>query len=131
MICYANLEMAHITTSLSGPNIFNLTEKPLNKEIMDWINHGAKFNPYVRQPIHVTLQKFDDSFVDCTNKIFKRSFQKVLSGQSSIHRDLNALKQNKPESSRLIASLQTNYTAKRNQLKHHLHRLKYCLTMPI
>ena len=76
---------------------------------MDWINQGAKFNPYVHQPILVTLQKFDDSFVDCTNKIFKRSFQqtKVLS-----------------------ASLQTNYTAKRNQL-NHLHWLNYCPDMPI
>ena len=135
--------MAHITDSLSGQNIFNLTDRPLNTEIMDWINHrdrplnteimdwinhGAKFNPYVRQPLHLTLQKFDDSFIDSTNRIFKCSLRttKVLSGRSTIHRDLNALKQNKPGSRKLISSLQTNYTAKRSQLKHYLHRLNYC-----
>ena len=98
-----------------------------NKEIMDWINQGAKYNPFVRHPIHITLQKFDESFVACTNTIFKRSFRqpKVLSGRSSIHRDLNALKQSKPGSCQLITSLQSNYTAKRSQLKHHLHRINY------
>ena len=122
MIRYTDLEMAHITKSLSGSSIFNLTDKPLNKEIMDWINHRAKYNPYVRQPIHMTLQKFDDSFVACTNKIFKQSFcqTKVLSGRSSIHCDLNALKRSKPGSSQLISSLQSIYMAKGSQLKHKL-----------
>ena len=127
MIRYSNNEMEHITECLSGLNLFNLTDRPLSDEINEWISHGPKFNPYVKKPMHVLLQQFDESFISCTNKIFRRSLKQkgVITDKKTIHNDLNALKRTKPCSARLISSLQASYTEKRSQFKQHLRRLNY------
>ena len=127
MVRYSAQEMEHITECLSGLNLFNLTDKPLNDEINNWISNEAKLNPYVKKPMHILLQQFDESFISCTNKIFWRSLKqkKVISDRKTIHSDLNTPRKNKPGSATLIFSLQASYTDKRSQFKQNLRRLHY------
>lgn len=127
MARYVELELVHITDSLSGNNLFNLTEAPLNEDIQHWINKGGKYNPHVQKPIFVHLRQFDESFSDCINRIFRRNNfgRKVILDRSTIHKDLNAYKLAKPDSLTLVTSLQTSFTMKRRQFKNHLKRLQY------
>jgi hypothetical protein len=115
MTRYVDKEMNDITASLMGNNLFNLTDAPLTEEIQHWINTGGKYNPHVQKPIHLRLKQFDISFLQCVNKIFKRSHfrGKVILGTSSIHSDLNKFKSTNPASSDLISSIQGSYTSKR------------------
>jgi len=127
MTRYVDKEMNDITASLMGNNLFNLTDAPLTEEIQHWINKGGKYNPHVQKPIHLRLKQFDISFLQCVNKIFKRSHfrGKVILGASSIHSDLNKFKSTNPASSDLISSIQGSYTSKRRQFKNHLKRIQY------
>ena len=77
---YMNEEIAHITTSLSGQNLFNLSDKQIEGKLETWINKGAKLNPHVLKSKSNYLDQFDDTFMDCTNKILKR----LLYGQTVI-----------------------------------------------
>ena len=127
MINYTADELDHITESLSGLNVFNLTDRPLSDEITTWINKGSKFNPAVMKPLHRYMNQFDETFIDCTNKILKRSIygKTAIHSNSSVHQDLNLLKKN-PRVSKLVISLQSSYQKKRKHFKNHIRRILHC-----
>ena len=125
MISYANNEMAHISECLSGPNLFNLTDLPLDETLQNWINKGAKHNPYILKTKSRYLKQFDTTFIDCVNRIFKRlNFNKlIIHSTSTIKQNLGSFKMKRPDQTSLIDSLQTSYTSKRQHFKHKIHQL--------
>ena len=122
---YMNEEIDHIMTSLSGQNLFNLSDKLIEGELKTWINKGAKLNPHVLKSKSSYLNQFDDTFMDCTNKILKRLLygQTAIQSRKSILRDLSSVKDRSPQASDLVESLTKSYQSKRSQFKHHIHRL--------
>ena len=48
---YAIQEREHISECLKGESLFNLTNKSIPPEIVDWIKNGPKYNPYVTKTI--------------------------------------------------------------------------------
>ena len=122
---YVEAEMLHITECLSGQNLFNLSDRPIEKTLDEWINKGSKYNPYVVKSKQAYLKQFDTAFVTCVNKIFKRLLygRKAISSTADIIGGLRSLKLIKPGASSLIDSLSSSYRQKRSQFNHKVHHV--------
>ena len=44
---YVQEEIDHITECLSGQKLFNLSSRPVDGVLEEWVNKGSKFNPYI------------------------------------------------------------------------------------
>ena len=122
---YVEEEMLHITECLSGQKLFNLSDRPIEGTLDEWINKGSKYNPYVVKSKQAYLKQFDTAFVACINKIFKRLIygRKAISSTTDIQGSLRSLKLRKPGASSLIDSLSSSYKQKRSQFIHTVHKV--------
>ena len=68
---YAINEREHISKCLKGESVFNLTNKSIPPEIVDWIKNGPKYNPYVTKSMRRYMRDFDIHFASSLKRIIR------------------------------------------------------------
>ena len=64
MQLYMENEIKHIEESLKCENVFNMTEKDVPQNIVKWVAHGPKYNPFVQKSTKKLMKEFDQAFCD-------------------------------------------------------------------
>ena len=53
----------HIEDSLKCENVFNMTEKDVPQNIVKWVAHRPKYNPYVQKSMKKLMKEFGQAFL--------------------------------------------------------------------
>ena len=127
LIDYNKEEIDHISSCLKGPNVFNLSDKPIDDEVIQWINKGSKYNPYVKKSFNAYELQFKQTFVNCTNRIFRRLTHKkeVIKTVETINDDLAELKVLKQQLGSMVDSILDSYNTNKKRFFNHLKTIQY------
>ena len=119
---YAINEMDHIKTCINGESVFNLSDQPVSDDIKEWIQHGPKYNPYVKKPNKQLLREFDLQFVSIINRLVKYHRVSHIISLKNIEKDIVHLTQGSrsPKLKTILTQILKDYKHQRILFKRHI-----------
>ena len=136
LIRHVEAEKKHITECLRGDSFFNLTKFTIPANTVQYMEKGAKYNPYIKKTNFENLALFDKEFALIINRLLQWIVPKnKLLDSRQIVNGLNSLKQHflsvgLAQNSKLITELLHRYISERKRyktdLRNDIYRGKAC-----